>query len=140
MRIEKTLTFDRPDGAAITVVVKELTLEEIVGWLADPARLVVADEDQVIAAMVARLSGGDVSLSDLRHFAGLDAAAAGHLAPSELRQVIAAAREINEVFFWMQDVLVLSQQTPIETSYLPPVRSPDPGTAAPSGTIPGASL
>lgn len=111
MRIEKPLTFDRPDGAAITVAVKELTLEEIVAWLADPERLGVAG-DEIVAAMVARLSDGDISLPDLGHFAGLDAATAKRLAPSELRQVIALVRQINDVFFWMQDVVVMSQQTP----------------------------
>jgi len=78
------------------VQIKELTLAEIRAWLADQG------EGDVVDAMLF----DDCSLRDLTRLTDLQAAALEELAPSEIEELVNAAREVNWRFFAMREKIV----------------------------------
>lgn len=97
------------------VTVKELTVAEIREWLADLERGDVLQEaDMVDLALFEELTVPDLQ----RMTDGLNDSLVGLAAPSQLRQVIDAAKELNADFFGLRARLAAlaargaPQQTP----------------------------
>jgi hypothetical protein len=85
-----------------TIQVRELTVGEIRAWLKDSG----AVSGDVVDATLFE----DYSLPDLTRMSSLSAADIAELAPSELRSVFDAAREVNADFFLMRSrVLALGR-------------------------------
>lgn len=96
----RTVVIGEGGEAPLAVTVRELTVGEIRAWLKDlqsesaeiqSGRM----EPDLIDVMLLR----DVSLQDVRRMSSLTAEQVEGLAPSQLRDVVAAARELNEDFF-----------------------------------------
>ncbi len=95
------------------VEVKEMTVGEIRAWLKDSGAV---SGDLVDATLFE-----DYSLPDLARMTSLTAADVADLAPSELRLVFEAAREVNADFFLMRSrVLALGRAALQEASSPPP--------------------
>lgn len=76
----------------VTVTVRELTLNEILGWLGE-----AATEQQESAFEVLILK--DMSLRELARMTDLTREQMGDFAPSQLRQVVEVCKEVNADFF-----------------------------------------
>lgn len=87
------------------VSVRELTVGEIRAWLKSLATL--ADGDAVDAALFS-----EITLFDLTRLSDLSADEIDRLTPSELRQVIDAAKEVNADFFGMRARLLALVEVP----------------------------
>lgn len=78
-----------------TVIVHELTVGEIRVWLREAESSVVGDP-------IGALLFERCTLADLRRLSNLTEEDVAALAPSELREVIEAAEEVNSDFFAMR--------------------------------------
>jgi len=81
--------------AGLKIQVKELTVGEIRAWL--------KEADGLSGDVVDVLLFEDMDLPGLRRMTSLDASAVDTLPPSAVREIIAAAREVNADFFAMRD-------------------------------------
>jgi len=86
------------DVAGLKVQVKELTVGEIRAWLKDAA---APGSDLVDAALFE-----DFSVPDLQAMTNLSSADIDALQPSQVREIAAAAKEVNADFFAMRNRLV----------------------------------
>ena len=138
MRVEKTLKFERPEGEApVCVTVKELTVAEMRAWLADASRLDTTPFDLLLLEAV---SDGEMVPADLLRFTDLtDYASLDGYSPSQLRQVVAAVKEVNGAFFVIQARLGLLAPMLSGTWSEPPAASPESATAPVFGITPTAS-
>lgn len=93
LAVTRTVVIGEGGDAPLAVTVRELTVSEIRAWLADVQK--ASDSVDVIDVMLLR----DVSLQDVQRMSSLAAEQVEGLAPSQLREVVAAARELNEDFF-----------------------------------------
>ncbi|WP_375738075.1 hypothetical protein [Pseudomonas boanensis] len=81
------------------VTVRELTVAEVRQWLNDAAGKVSVD---TVDAMLFE----EISLPDLARMTSLDVESMGDWQPSQLREVIAAAKDLNKDFFAMRERIV----------------------------------
>ncbi|WP_155945679.1 hypothetical protein [Metapseudomonas resinovorans] len=81
------------------VTVRELTVAEVRQWLGD------ASSRQQIDTVDAMLFE-DISLPDLARMTSLDVDSMGDWQPSQLREVIAAAKDMNKDFFALRERIV----------------------------------
>ncbi|WP_157314562.1 hypothetical protein [Chitinibacter sp. GC72] len=99
MRAVKTLTV-----SSFAVEVRELTVADIRLWLQD--LLTVPEPDLIAEALF-----DELSLTDLPRLTSLMPAQIDSLTPSELRQVIEAAKAVNADFFGLRQKLTLAART-----------------------------
>lgn len=90
----RTLTLREGSDAPVAVTVRELSVAEIRAWMAQSQ-----EAAQALPDLVDNLLLPGVALPDLTHLSSLTAAQIETLTPSELDQVLTAAREINRHFF-----------------------------------------
>ncbi|MCY1298893.1 hypothetical protein D9M70_484010 [compost metagenome] len=81
------------------VMVRELTVAEVRQWLGDAASRKQVD---TVDAMLFE----EISLPDLARMTSLDVESMGDWQPSQLREVIAAAKDLNKDFFAMRERIV----------------------------------
>lgn len=86
----------------VTATVKELTVAEIRAWLKDLEAADETEEPDLIGLALFE----EVSLDDLRKMVSITAEEADNLAPSELRQLIEVAKELNADFFALRGRLL----------------------------------
>ncbi len=99
MRAVKTLTV-----GAHTFEVRELTVADIRLWLKD--LLETTEPDLVAEALF-----DDLSLGDLPRLTSLTADQVESMTPSEIRQVIEAAKAVNADFFGLRQKLTQAART-----------------------------
>lgn len=92
LAVTRTVVLGEGGEAPLAVTVRELTVGEIRAWLKDVQGDGTVD---LVDVMLLR----DVSLQDIGHMSSLTAAQIEGLTPSQLHQVLDAAREINSDFF-----------------------------------------
>ncbi len=93
-----TKTIDLGD---CTVTVRELTVAEVRAWLREAETAGEGEVDIVGEALME-----ECSFDDLARMSDLAVEEMDDLAPSEIAQVIAAAREVNPAFFGLRDRLL----------------------------------
>lgn len=81
------------------VTVRELTVAEVRQWLGDAGARPQID---TVDAMLFE----EISLPDLARMTSLDVESMGDWQPSQLREVIAAAKDLNKDFFAMRERIV----------------------------------
>jgi hypothetical protein len=96
LAVTRTVVIGEGGEAPLAVTVRELTVGEIRAWLADVQA--ASDAVDIVDVMLLR----DVSLQDVQRMSSLTAEQVEALAPSQIRTVVAAARELNEDFFGLR--------------------------------------
>ena len=86
------------------VVVRELDVSEIRAHLRRAAESFTLADGEVDVAGVLLFDG--ISFSDLQAMSDVNAEELGRLAPSEIKAIIAACREVNADFFGMKSRLL----------------------------------
>lgn len=108
------------------VTVRELTVKDHRAWLMDITTRAKDESLEVDLYSVDRDLFEDMPLSDLPRFTDLTPEQIEAMRPSDLRQVIAAVKEVNPDFFSMRGRMQTSAQSLIES-----IGKSFPGLSAP---------
>lgn len=111
MRMTRALTLGEQ-----SITVKELTLGEIRAWLAENER--EGGRDVVDALLLE-----DCPLDDLRRFCDCTPEQMNAMTQSELGELLAAAKDLNEYFFGMRSNLRLLIASTVKSSSSAPLQA-----------------